>query len=66
MGASIFVAMQRLGVRRLEVLTTGRLDVDESVAVVATRSSVAKGSVGGEGSFSVFHGCHCVRRCMCF
>ncbi len=61
MGASIFaLALECLGVSWLEVLTTRRLDIDESVIGVATWSTVAKGPVGrGERSFSIVHGCHC-------
>ena len=60
MRASIFtLTLQCLGISWLEVLTTRWLDVNQSVASVATGSTVAKGSIGGEGGFSVVHGCHC-------
>ena len=59
MGASIFaLALQCLGISWLEILTTRRLDVDESGTGVATWSTVAKSTVGGEGSFSIVHGGH--------
>ena len=59
MGASILaLTLQCLGVSWLEVLTTRRLDVDQSVTGVATWSTIAKGSIGGEGSFSVVHSRH--------
>lgn len=67
MGASIFaLALQCLGVSWLEVLTARRLDVDQSGIGFATWCTVAKSSVGGEGSFSVVHSCHWWRMCICF
>lgn len=67
MGASIFaLALQCLGISWLEVLTTRRLDIDESVTSVATGGAVAKASVGGERSFSVVHSCHPGRMSICF
>ena len=67
MGASIFaLALQCLGISWLEILTTRRLDVDESGTGVATWSTVANGTVGGEGSFSTVHGGHRWIVCICF